>query len=86
VDSLLPGVPPEPAGLHRGRSRGHAEHRYGHLVALSIAFGNFRRGYTIVDCIGIWLLVDPFTNKHYMRLYTWKRVGATLTTFTPSSC
>jgi len=43
--------------------------------SLSIAFGNFRRGYTIVDRIGVRFLLDPFTNKPFVRLYTYKRVG-----------
>ena len=43
--------------------------------ALSIAFGNFRRGYTIVDRIGMRMLRDPYTNKPYVGFYTTKRVG-----------
>ena len=43
--------------------------------SLSIAFGNLRRGYIVVDRYGVRLLVDPFTNKPYVRLYTYKRVG-----------
>jgi HK97 family phage major capsid protein len=43
--------------------------------ALPVAFGNFRRGYTIVDRLGIRVLRDPFTNKPYVGFYTTKRVG-----------
>jgi len=43
--------------------------------SLSIAFGNFRRGYTIVDRIGTRMLRDPYTNKPYVGFYTTKRVG-----------
>jgi capsid protein len=43
--------------------------------SLSIAFGNFKRGYTVVDRAGFRLLSDPYTNKPYVRLYCWKRVG-----------
>ena len=43
--------------------------------ALSIAFGNFQRGYTIVDRIGMRMLRDPYTNKPYVGFYTTKRVG-----------
>jgi HK97 family phage major capsid protein len=43
--------------------------------SLSIAFGNFRRGYLIVDRIGTRVLRDPFTNKPYVHFYTTKRVG-----------
>lgn len=43
--------------------------------SLSIAFGNFKRGYTIVDRLGIRMLRDPYTNKPYVGFYTTKRVG-----------
>lgn len=43
--------------------------------SLSIAFGNFRRGYTIVDRMGMRMLRDPFSNKPYVGFYTTKRVG-----------
>jgi hypothetical protein len=49
--------------------------------SLSIAFGSFQRGYTIVDRIGMRLLVDPYTNKPFVRLYTWKRVGGDVSDF-----
>lgn len=40
-----------------------------------IAFGNFGRGYTIVDRIGMTMLRDPFTNKPFVNFYATKRVG-----------
>jgi HK97 family phage major capsid protein len=43
--------------------------------SLSVAFGNFSQGYTVVDRQGIRVLVDPFTNKPYVHYYTTKRVG-----------
>ncbi len=43
--------------------------------SLSIAFGNFCRGYLIVDRIGIRALRDPFSAKPYVLFYTTKRVG-----------
>ncbi|MEX5600708.1 phage major capsid protein [Pseudophaeobacter sp. C1-32P7] len=43
--------------------------------ALPIAFGDFRRGYLIVDRTGVRVLRDPFTNKPYVHFYTTKRVG-----------
>lgn len=46
--------------------------------ALAIAFGDFRRGYLIIDRIGIRVLRDPFTNKPYIMFYTTKRVGGGL--------
>ncbi|MDX0251156.1 phage major capsid protein [Sinorhizobium meliloti] len=43
--------------------------------ALPVAFGDFRRGYLIVDRTGVRVLRDPFTNKPYVHFYTTKRVG-----------
>lgn len=43
--------------------------------ALPIAFGDFRRGYLIVDRTGVRVLRDPFSNKPYVHFYTTKRVG-----------
>jgi HK97 family phage major capsid protein len=41
----------------------------------SIAFGDFRRGYLIVDRIGVRTLRDPYSAKPYVLFYTTKRVG-----------
>ena len=41
----------------------------------SIAFGDFRRGYLIVDRQGVNVLRDPFSAKPYVLFYTTKRVG-----------
>jgi HK97 family phage major capsid protein len=43
--------------------------------SFSIAFGNFKNGYLIVDRIGTRVIRDPFTNKPYIGFYTTKRVG-----------
>jgi len=43
--------------------------------SLSIAFGDFQRGYLIVDRTGIRILRDPYTAKPYVLFYTTKRVG-----------
>lgn len=43
--------------------------------ALAIAFGDFQRGYLIVDRLGVRVLRDPFTAKPYVLFYTTKRVG-----------
>lgn len=43
--------------------------------SLSIAFGDFRETYTVVDRIGIRVLRDPYTQKGFIRFYTTKRVG-----------
>lgn len=43
--------------------------------SLSIAFGDFREAYQIVDRVGIRVLRDALTNKPYVGFYTTKRVG-----------
>lgn len=43
--------------------------------AVPIAFGDFRKGYLIVDRIGVRVLRDPYSNKPYVMFYTTKRVG-----------
>jgi HK97 family phage major capsid protein len=43
--------------------------------SLSIAFGDFYRGYLVVDRAGISVLRDPYTAKPYVLFYTTKRVG-----------
>ena len=40
-----------------------------------IAFGNWKRGYTIVDRSELRLLRDPYTKKGWIRFYFTKRVG-----------
>ena len=46
--------------------------------ANAIAFGDYKRAYTIVDRIGTRVLRDPYTNKPYVGFYTTKRVGGML--------
>lgn len=41
----------------------------------SIAFGDFRRAYQIVDRVGVRVLRDPYSSKPYVLFYTTKRVG-----------
>ena len=43
--------------------------------SLSVAFGDFRRGYLVVDRAGIRVLRDPYSAKPYVLFYTTKRVG-----------
>ena len=47
----------------------------------SIAFGDFARGYLIVDRVGINVLRDPFSAKPYVLFYTTKRVGGGVQNF-----
>lgn len=46
--------------------------------SLSIAFGNFQKGYYIVDRMGTRMLRDPYSNKPFVGFYTTKRVGGML--------
>jgi HK97 family phage major capsid protein len=41
----------------------------------AIAFGDFRRGYLVVDRAGVRVLRDPYSAKPYVLFYTTKRVG-----------
>lgn len=43
--------------------------------SFALAFGDFARGYLVVDRAGIQTLRDPFTAKPYVTFYTTKRVG-----------
>lgn len=44
--------------------------------SLSMAFGDFRRGFMIVDRAGMRTIRDNLTNKPYVGLYVTKRVGS----------
>lgn len=49
--------------------------------AFPIWFGDFRRGYLIVDRTGTRVLRDPYTNKPYVHFYTTKRTGGGIQNF-----
>lgn len=49
--------------------------------SFSIAFGDFRRGYLIVDRQGARVLRDPYSQKPYVLFYTTKRVGGGVQNF-----
>lgn len=61
--------------------------RYGNDIpavgagALAMAFGDFKRGYVIVDRVGISVLRDAYTNKPNIVYYTRKRVGGDVDDF-----
>jgi len=40
-----------------------------------ILFGDYKRGYLIIDRMGVRVLRDPYTKKPYVLFYTTKRVG-----------
>ena len=48
---------------------------------LAIAYGDFRRGYTIYDRRGILVIRDNLTSKPYIKFYVSKRVGGNVTNF-----
>lgn len=43
--------------------------------SLSIVFGDFKKAYTIVRRLGVRFLLDPYTQKPYVKLYAFNRVG-----------
>ncbi|MDF2813412.1 MAG: phage major capsid protein, partial [Microvirga sp.] len=45
------------------------------LNASAVAFGDFKRGYLVVDRAGLRILRDPYSAKPYVLFYTTKRVG-----------
>ena len=47
----------------------------------SIAFGDFNRGYLVVDRVGVRVLRDPYSAKPYVLFYTTKRVGGGVQNF-----
>lgn len=49
--------------------------------SLSMALGNFKEGYQIVDRQGIRTLRDPYTSKPYVIFYSTKRVGGAVLNF-----
>jgi HK97 family phage major capsid protein len=46
-----------------------------------IAFGDFHRGYLVVDRVGVRVLRDPYTAKPYVLFYVTKRVGGGIQDF-----
>lgn len=49
--------------------------------SLPVAFGDFRRGYIIVDRAGTRVLRDPYTNAPYVRFAATRRVGGGVDNF-----
>jgi HK97 family phage major capsid protein len=47
--------------------------------AFALAFGNFVRGYTVVDVGRMNMLRDPFTDKPFVGFYSTKRIGGMVT-------
>jgi HK97 family phage major capsid protein len=74
-DSFMLGQPPSLLGYPVEISENMPDIGAG---SLSIAFGNFQKGYTIVRRLGTRFLVDPYTDKPNMRVYSYARVGGGL--------
>ncbi|AOF89465.1 phage major capsid protein [Sinorhizobium sp. RAC02] len=49
--------------------------------SFSIAFGDFRSGYLVVDRTGVRVLRDPYSAKPYVLFYTTKRIGGGVQNF-----
>lgn len=49
--------------------------------ALAIIYADWANFYTIVDRLGVSILVDPYTAKPYTEFYTRRRVGGDVTNF-----
>lgn len=47
----------------------------------SVAFGDFKRGYVIVDRLGTQVIRDALTSKPYVKFYTRRRVGGGVQNF-----
>lgn len=46
--------------------------------SLSVAFGNFKRAYTVIQKPGIKFLPDPYSAKPHVLLYSYRRVGGAM--------
>lgn len=71
-DSIVPGQPPTLLGYPV-----YVEEEMPNVGAgeFPIAFGDFARGYVIVDRFGTRLLIDPYTQKPWVKFYATRRVG-----------
>ena len=49
--------------------------------SLSLAYGDFREGYTILDRLGLRLVRDPYSAKPFVEFYAYKRTGGGVTNF-----
>lgn len=49
--------------------------------SLSVAFGDFREAYLILDRLGITTLRDPYSSKPFVEFYSRRRVGADVVNF-----
>lgn len=78
ADGLAPGQPPSLLGYPV-----EIDENMPDIAAdsLSIAFGDFQRGYTVLDRPGVKLLQDPYSAKPLVYFYGYKRVGGGIRDF-----
>ncbi|WP_018390904.1 phage major capsid protein [Ancylobacter sp. FA202] len=72
IPSIAQGVPPLLLGYPVVADENMPDVASG---ACPIAFGDFARGYVIVDRVDVRILRDPFTKKGFVKFYATKRVG-----------
>ena len=77
---------PDPAAAFGGRFLGHPVEIDDNLAAIaagsySLAFGNFKRGYTIVNRSGTTLIRDNITAKGTTKFNFRRRFGGGITNF-----
>jgi HK97 family phage major capsid protein len=72
TDSLVLGQPPMLLGYPVVEAEQMPDIATG---SLSVAFGNFKKAYTIVRRLGVRFLADPYTDKPNVKLYSIERVG-----------
>ena len=75
--SLAAAGEPRPGGDADGLSRWSRRRtcRTSRRMRCAVAFGDFKRGYLVVDRAGVRVLRDPYSAKPYVLFYTTKRVG-----------
>ena len=84
ADSPAPGTPTQDAPTRDTPTEVSPEAEDMPDVAadsFSIAFGDFRSGYLVVDRTGVRVLRDPYSAKPYVLFYTTKRVGGGVQNF-----
>lgn len=79
VQSIAPGVPSTILGYPVYELEDMAS--FSTTDALAVAFGNWKRGYYVVDRFGMRLTRDNLTNKPYVGLYATRRVGGDVADF-----
>lgn len=77
---------PDFANKGAGTILGYAVYQFDDMPAiatdaLAVAFGDFRRGYQIVDRMGIRVLRDPYTSKPFVKFYSSRRCGGRVKDF-----